>query len=1206
MGQFEDIYKKDIYTSSGSVSLLNCWTANVDKHDTSSFYNWEQDNEPLYDLEERTQLNWEKLGFPTSSVPGLSLVVSADATATGCSKSVFLTLSSCLEALPKFVDFPVLIEVANFGGLGSMDLNNVKIGSGGSIEIINRNSYRGLSYTMSGNGAATPAFEEVGTDSAIHPYNQGRAYSGGKFDKYLLFSGVSAIDESYKESSSWALKQQMVGASALSISTPVLSATTDTRFAGNTNVFISGPGKNSGNWGLTVGVDGNGPRLTGGHEQVSCTPYEESNLSEVLLYDSSSYNSLLGSTSEIYKLSVDTLSTNSKVYGNYLDSITITNCEGPLYIRGFLVNGNRSVQNGIVVKNSNVVLEGCASVLNNGNGFLFDNSEVTLTRGVLAYRNYLQEGSARLDGGWTNLSLEDSKFKDDTAGIKAFNSHITLSSTSAFEFSIRDSASGIYPVNDMNQCARNTNGISLINSVFDGGLEQTTNMAVCGTPNNLYTKTYMIVDHNTHNGLVSKGSTIDIKGRFSSFNNLRGMDISDTNATLDEFGFQANHRQGIRSNNSNITYNSSFQNVESASKNYTSQWSFSGNGQHLELNDSSFLPSYGDSMDSNFGLMTFYNPHGIDNKITDNYYNITPSIKLTNGSKAEFMHPLLRRHNEYALDYRPAYGSLVSVDGGSEAVFRGSKNYATKLIGPHSYEKQRFTAGVYADNGSKVEFTGPTVIAQFGVDVLADNNSTMSFNPPRDPQKGGCDASAFNLADGANHTMVELHSTRACLVADNGSVINMEHLGDFQRQWNRGSNGLVAVASTDFSLSTAIASQGIPYFNINTYVSAGSMQFYPNPNDDGDYIGGSPAGIEEVGSNIGPVSAGGVVGFGADHAFEGKAVAGLGSEVYYKYLDSTKELWDADSHEANGLPTITGGGMCVRALHGSEVNVNNVHFPAGWANASSVYYDSSSANLCDRLFIWNIADSSKLFASYISVSGCYPSDIGYFGPSSVWANPDSSVAYAAPSATPDTSSLSVLDYFGTGPTGLILPTPSGGALLNAFGPGTSQNQGPFRLFLSPDPVVNHMSNLAGDQFGLPNQLFSQGYHYSGNLYVSGAVSALHGDVVKWNMPMSDVYRHNLAQLGQLATGSNAGLGTSGFYYASEMLGEANPTIYLEESAANTFANAKHLSVGKSGLAKKVHIYQPYTTQEGDSAKNANKQYGRGYRSSSQFDLGKGN
>jgi hypothetical protein len=44
----------DVYVSGGSNNLLVCWTDKVTKYDASSFYNWEQDNLPLHDLDERT------------------------------------------------------------------------------------------------------------------------------------------------------------------------------------------------------------------------------------------------------------------------------------------------------------------------------------------------------------------------------------------------------------------------------------------------------------------------------------------------------------------------------------------------------------------------------------------------------------------------------------------------------------------------------------------------------------------------------------------------------------------------------------------------------------------------------------------------------------------------------------------------------------------------------------------------------------------------------------------------------------------------------------------------------------------------------------------------------------------------------------------------------------------------------------------------
>lgn len=113
----------DLYVSGGSNDLLVCWTDKVTKYDASSFYNWEQDNLPLHDLDERTHLLWEKLGHPTSSVGGFTFIVSADAT-DSCNPLVFTTLSGCIAALPEVINYPILIEVASFGNLGGIDLSN--------------------------------------------------------------------------------------------------------------------------------------------------------------------------------------------------------------------------------------------------------------------------------------------------------------------------------------------------------------------------------------------------------------------------------------------------------------------------------------------------------------------------------------------------------------------------------------------------------------------------------------------------------------------------------------------------------------------------------------------------------------------------------------------------------------------------------------------------------------------------------------------------------------------------------------------------------------------------------------------------------------------------------------------------------------------------------------------------------------------------
>ena len=141
----------DFYTLSGPTKLYHCWTDKVTKHDSSSFYNWEQDNLPILDLEERTFYLWEQLGYQTSSMLPAMLVVSADApdSAIACNKNIFRSVSSAIQAVPQNITFPIIIEIANFGDIGSLELSNYKFGPRGSLEIINRNfsqstaTYRG-------------------------------------------------------------------------------------------------------------------------------------------------------------------------------------------------------------------------------------------------------------------------------------------------------------------------------------------------------------------------------------------------------------------------------------------------------------------------------------------------------------------------------------------------------------------------------------------------------------------------------------------------------------------------------------------------------------------------------------------------------------------------------------------------------------------------------------------------------------------------------------------------------------------------------------------------------------------------------------------------------------------------------------------------------------------------------------------------------
>ena len=115
----------DIYVAGGKDKIYNIWTPGVRKFDSNSFYNWEEDNVPIYDLEDRTYYLWEKFGSQSSSVDGAVLTVSADAsahvvnattgeTAYDLDPNIFLDVSSAIAAIPEVLRYPIRVEICNF------------------------------------------------------------------------------------------------------------------------------------------------------------------------------------------------------------------------------------------------------------------------------------------------------------------------------------------------------------------------------------------------------------------------------------------------------------------------------------------------------------------------------------------------------------------------------------------------------------------------------------------------------------------------------------------------------------------------------------------------------------------------------------------------------------------------------------------------------------------------------------------------------------------------------------------------------------------------------------------------------------------------------------------------------------------------------------------------------------------------------------
>lgn len=1130
--------KTDIYTSSGNATLFNSWTPYVSKFDTSSFYNWEQDNLPLYDLEERTYEVWEQLGFPTSSVDGLALTVSADTPVATLedNSTIFTTVSACIAALPKVIRFPVLIEVANFGDLGNLELHNFKIEEGGSIEIINRAFGRTYDASTLVKSTSSPAYNQF----------------------HNLASHISSLD----------LSNTLTDTSCLAISSTVLSGANDSRVT-QVNSFLY-PRHTLKKGALNVCIkDANffNPSVTG-TEVFHLRPYENVNFTLVDKTLSSLDNSSVNQTTLSY-IKRDNIITNNNIGGNiYLnsfDKISVKNCDGPVYIRNFHVDGETTRNYGIEITNSDVILENCGAVRCKKAGFKFNNSKVILSRSAFSYRNY-------------ELPTTTTRKEEEGIGFHLVNSEVSVSSNPLAFGSTSVGDVGASGADCKIIASRNYAGFVLENSKLTGGVERTT----VTTAN---TGGIICSELNTGYGFILNNSKAKLRGLVDIYGNDVGVFSDNSYFEFDNLCVEAQGNEGVTTNNSNIIFDSSAS-FGSGGQSDRFQLQLSGNSQHLVLNNnSSFSFKRKDNNPSKYGNTKLFGEHGRNN--LTNAASPLPAVSVNANSNLDLVHPYIEATN--TITDRPSFGQAISVTKNSNASLFGTANGCTLIIGPIGQSNQKYSVAIYADNNSEVNVHGPTAIIQYGVDVLVENNSTLNIEPPKKQNSKALDVDGFVLSSIGNHTSVELHSSRACLVANKNSTINMQDCGGFATHWPSTSNGQAAVSSIDYPMGT---------FDTSAFIGSGSVQFLPNPQDGfGVYdLGYTPATIPKFTS-----------------------FTKLNSLILASLGDPLSTGITAES--------ATSGGVCVRAVEDSVVNVTNVHFPLG-SNTSPLdgfYYDSQGTD-CDQLMIWNLADTSRLNASYLSVSGLYPLDCQYHGPSAFWMS-SNQIYSGAPSKTPDTGSISVLDTFGAGSSIMTVPVSvdfnspfdrfeiifgtGAGSVDDLVGAGicidgtdeyqygfagSFENRGPFRIYWSPKSSAKLLQDngVAGPAY----QIFSQGYNCSGDL------SAI--------VPVGESNASSIApDLMKLSTnfvgGAPRAVWTSGFYYCCEFV-EDNPTqCIIDESAGYTFANAKNATLGSSGRPKKVTLYRSKgSTSRASESYEGDPGGGSGFKSSNIFDLKRDN
>ena len=1081
----------DLYLTSGSVGVFNSWTPSVTKFNTSTFYNWEQDNEPLYDLDERTEFLWERLGYPVqdgaSSITGKVFVVSADASfAVGSDSSgiIFRDLSSVISILPNPITYPIIIEVASFGDLGTLHLKNIKIDEscqGAGLEIVNRNFGR----TLTASGA--------------------------------IFDGayVSSTD----------LYNTFVNTKSIRTNTLVASAVADTRWEIN-RAFISPLGMGNTGYGLgDVYLSFNtAPLLT--TNKISVASYTNTQDNTINTNDFTEVSSYSG---QVYSNTATNATFNNgvkcfaSVYGNYLTKVKIENCGGPIYLRNFCVDGakntyggslDHSTESGFEIINSNVYLENCFALRCKKEGFNFSNSDIKIRRGIFGLRNYPLTAYNSRDTSKLGI------------GLLAVNSKISIESQQTPVLVSGIDIPVIFGYNDI--------GVKLINSYLGGGDGKKSN----GTLDTETGVGMLTVINNTNHGMILDNSVYEYEGVTNSLQNYNGIQMSNSTAKFPILNVAYSQNIGLNAINSKIVQNDKLikiTNSGSFSDNGfdIEQVYFGTNGQHLVLNNSIFTYTKATDMPSKFGTSLFHSSFGYTAK--GDTVTQKPSIEVINNSYADFVNAKVQVLMDSVSPYDSdsfnvgdgIFGACIKVDSNSKAKFAACVTGPTILLGPRGSSTN--VAVAYANQNSEIEFNGNTLIAQGGVDVLVDNGSTVRFNPHK-TESGSLDVSSWTLSNGNNHTKVELLSTRSCLVADNNSNILMEHLGDIHSFWPASQT-----SSIDYNQNNSL--------NVSAYSASGYLQFYPNGQD---FVA-----VDLQATNARSIAS-------PDIDTPNNRVYASGSREYFlvNYKSAT-----ASSDIAN----YSTGGMCLRALHGSKVKVFNVNFPAGWANCTGQIYDVSSSLACDKLRIWNICDNSELDAAYCAVSGLYPTVANYKGPSAVYLSGAGVPASGAPAGTPDTGSLSVLDWYG------------------ASGANTGTNYGPFRLYFSPRSRAKFLTTLNGatSDSGQVYQLLSQGYNPSA--FCSGVSTSL-----------SSIY---------------SDIATSAFYYVSTVFDSSFANrVRLDESAANIFSNAKHNAITKSGRVPLTTIYKSNSsTTIGSQAYDA-PAYGRGkgFKSSEIFDLRRDN
>lgn len=1192
----------DLYTLSGGVTIFNYWNPFVTKHDTSSFYNWEQDNLPLYDLEERTYYLWEKFGYPLSAVPSMALLVSSTIPTTStASSNVFTSVSAAIEALPEIIRMPTLIEVALSGDLGAIELNNIKCEEDGALEIINRGFAPLAEWSeVSGTGVIAgkaSIYSNTGASPVDYTPN---VFSG--LGPIQYYTDSSALSFSANTAHLFPAAEALGFFRSLSFATAQCSSTgtspSKPGYAwagiGNDDALLAADGITLSLWPLAGASFGGDKVLDSTIDTLDVSTFNPIDAEYLIRSQPQDGQQIM----------------NGTLTANRVSRIRVENSDGPIYIRGFIVDGyddvttSYSTDVGIGVYNcNNVSIEDCGATRCTYAGYEINNSKVKLRRRNLAIRNY--------DTGSRSLVSYKSY------GFKINNSEVEYKTDSSYAIGTAACLGAFFQ----------TYGIHLTNSKLFGG-----DLGPGLTDSDVVQKTTMRevtpleIGYNEV-GLYADSSDYNIKGLSDIYNNEINIKANGSVLRTGRFMIEFANREGIDLDNSKFIINTDFEKkIRSYNDTiyatptvtdipFSRLGMFTKNRRHILLNNGSYYgPDYPTDLSSyklnnsalaNAYSMIEYNfAFGSDDK--SGSVSQLPSISINN-SRAVMPATKLRTvdTNGYT-SFVKGLGIQVNDGGTCKLIGYGHTDGtgSTYIIGGTSFQGQQKCSGLAAINNSTIYITGPTGIAQYGIGILADNNSVIKTCPVLSEDDDSYDGSGWGRMGLSANTCLDIHATRACAVASNNSQLRFEDLGYFPNFWPT-----VTTASADYIPLGLNNDAGIT----SSLCQAGALQFYPNPVD-GNMAMAALGGIN-FNSLYTPTQ--------WPEAYAYDTSMSCNRVLYDKTYASTDTA-------SNYRDEATRGGVCVISTGDSEVLVRNVHFPTGQYNTDGSFFDpSASIAGCNDLQIWNIQDTSRLNASYATVSGAYPSLIGYTGPRSFYSSgilentppyDPSCVLYGAFSGTPDTGTLSVLDHYGSGVEvsagnirSIVMQTiqiaRTGNA--NTYGPTSYENRGPFRIYFPVNPEAKVLSYLgASSNDTRPYQHLAQGYALSGQTSSIGILSATYPGILT---PINDGTGHEITT----AT-------TSGFYFPTSItiplsastdysgMGyttynpmlptNSNVNVLLDESFSNTFSNAKHCNTNYSGRKRLVSIYKAQIFKNGECFPGDASGFGMGFTSTNIFDV----